>query len=790
MLIFLNKSFMDKRPSLKKSIIDIIQRTVDQVQSNMHPGLPHEKEDVVVLVDGLPNAEGELFRWADYKDKHKVAIKFMKDEKPNKQWYKNEHGVTIVECFSPSKVINWAEGYPAFYYAFEKALNFKYYAHMAEKAKNINYHVLKSFKDPAWEELCNYKGLIGSDIETRGFNFREDAIMVSGFCILDKDRVRKTIIVPQSVIESSHENRRQFRAFMENQDHKFCWQNGKFDTKFFRHLNIDARVDEDIMLMQYAQDERGKGILGLEYQATKVLNTDGYKHQIDFATVDPQDPKLHYYLAQDCIYTHLLYEHHWMMMHKKGSEHSYELYKNILLKASWALTRLEENGFYVNRPYALQLEKDFRTKLEIAESTLNDIAIQAGYTPESFVKWSGQKKLPDKFSSNAPKQLAYVLIELLGLPRFKNTNTTNIKAMLHWLFDILDFPNKDSDAFLDTPSDVVDKWLVSCTGGKNDITKVFLWNLLNYRKLKKMYSTYILNAVKYSAKDGRVHATFKIHGTVTGRLSSGDPMNLQNIPRRKDIKNMFKAPEGKTLMECDYSQAELRILAYLSQDPDMIKTYVDDGDLHDAVAIKMFGPDFTKEQRVGAKTVNFGLAYGRGKASVAEQLRCTFQFASDLVDQWHASMPVASKFISETRAKPKRGEKCTTPLGRERRFWLLNHKNENTCENEAINFPIQATASDCTLVSLYRFLHILEADPIKWEGVFPVNIVHDAILVEAPDDKVDMTAKVLMECMCETPKTIMPDLNVPLKADAEVTKIGWGKKSDWEPGCAPNLPLK
>lgn len=150
-------------------------------------------------------------------------------------------------------------------------------------------------------------------------------------------------------------------------------------------------------------------------------------------------------------------------------------------------------------------------------------------------------------------------------------------------------------------------------------------------------------------------------------------------------------------------------------------------------------------------------------------------------------MPVASKFITATRAKPKNKERCITPLGRERRFWLVNHKNDNKTENESINFPIQSTASDCALMALHDFLRELEKDPVKWEGVFPVNIVHDAILVEAPDEKVDMAVELLSKCMVDVPLKLIPDLNVPMKTDAEVTKQGWGKKTSWEPGIAYKL---
>jgi hypothetical protein len=174
------------------------------------------------------------------------------------------------------------------------------------------------------------------------------------------------------------------------------------------------------------------------------------------------------------------------------------------------------------------------------------------------------------------------------------------------------------------------------------------------------------------------------------------------------------------------------------------------------------------------------LAYGRGVTSVAEQIGCSIPEAQRLVDAWAEGMPVAWDFIQDTRKLPASGGQCITPLGREKRFWLVNHKNENKSENESINFPIQSFASDCTLMALYYFLKKMDTDPEKYEGVLPVNIVHDAILVEAPDAKVDMVMQELTECMEQVPKLLVEHLNIPMKADGEATKKGWGSKLDYD----------
>lgn len=759
MLIVMDESFHGKRPKVKEAIVDLIQKTSDKI-------CDAGEELTVTVADAN-------FSWEKYNKDHNVCLLFT--SKPNLQWYWSDHSkMYIVECYSPSKVISWAEGYPEFFYAFEKAYNFDLYKELSERVKNIEYHVVKDFSDPVFMHVVKNCCLLGCDIETRGFAWQTMDILVHGYCY----EQGKVMIVPQTVVDASPENKEIFKQFMESKKHIFIWQNGKFDVKWYRVRDIDARVDHDTMLMSYGLDERSGGKLNLEYLSTKYLNADSYKHKIKFETVDPMDKDLHYYLAQDCCYTKEIFLHLSNVLDKPENAHTKKLYNTILLKASWALTRLEEGGFYVNQEHTSKLEKTYSDKLATQKDVLSKVAEDAGFNGDDYIKWSGAKSYPDKFNCNSTKQLAYVLIGLLKLPKYKGKISTDKPTMLHWLFKILKFPNPDEYTFMETDEKIVSKWLVSDpdTAG----TKEFLWNLLSYRKLKKMHSTYILNALNYSQADGRVHVSFKIHGTVTGRLSSGDPMNLQNIPRQKDIKNIFTAPEGKTLMECDYSQAELRVLGFLSQDPTILQTYWDDGDLHDNVAAKVFGPDFTKEQRVGAKTINFGLAYGRGVASVAEQIGCSIPEAQKLVDAWAEGMPVAWDFIQDTRKKPALGEKCITPLGREKRFWLINHKNENKSENESINFPIQSFASDCTLMALYDFLKKMEADPIKYKDVLPVNIVHDAILVEAPDNKVDMVMEELTDCMSQVPGRLVEHLNIPMKADGEATKKGWGSKSDYD----------
>ena len=252
---------------------------------------------------------------------------------------------------------------------------------------------------------------------------------------------------------------------------------------------------------------------------------------------------------------------------------------------------------------------------------------------------------------------------------------------------------------------------------------------------------------------------------------------MQNIPRDKRIKNLLVATPGYKLVQLDYSQAELRVLAMLSRDPWLINVYREGKDLHDAVATDMFGPNFTKEQRVMAKTINFGIAYGRGPGSIAQVFKKSMSEARSIIDKWFKPMPYVKSWIDGRRAMARKGEPCVTPFGRERHFVITNEEI-NHIQNEYINTPIQSIASDFTMFSL------MEIDKYLTEKGYDARIVttvHDSIIIECKDEEwlVNDIAAKAKEIMASTPSKYIPDCPLPFKADAEVG-YAWGKLEGWE----------
>lgn len=251
---------------------------------------------------------------------------------------------------------------------------------------------------------------------------------------------------------------------------------------------------------------------------------------------------------------------------------------------------------------------------------------------------------------------------------------------------------------------------------------------------------------------------------------------MQNIPRDKKIKNIFKASEGSVLVQFDYSQAELRTLAALSGDEWLTRVYLDDKDLHAAVAERIFGPNFTKEQRNQAKTVNFGVAYGRGPDALVRQFGISLTEAKSIIRDWFASMPQVKQYIEEKKREPLRGIKCVTPFGFERHFVITND-NLFHVQNESVNTPIQSVASYLTMLSLMNMYDTFKKEGIKAKIIITV---HDSIVIECADDKelIDRIVKIGTETMAKVPLKYFPECKVPFKADAEVG-YSWGALKEW-----------
>ena len=542
----------------------------------------------------------------------------------------------------------------------------------------------------------------------------------------------------------------------------FVWHNGKFDCGRLKYLcNLDARIDDDTMLQHYCAINEKRGTHGLKDLGQLYLQAPAWDDELDRIKkewcrankVKLADFMYDYiptsvlipYMQRDCIATYRLKR----VFKRIGRKDADFIYRK-LIEASNVYMRVELAGMRIDIDYLEDLEYELEKDLDKAGKHLDEVAARI-WDPLAYAEKTKAKVKPnEKFNIKSPKQLKWMLEEVLGYP----------------------VPSTDA-ATMDMLIEEVENGVIT-----NPIARDFLDAIGIVRKGSKYMDTYVQGFREAMCRDFRIRGTFNLHGTETGRLSSSNP-NMQNIPRDKKIKNLMCATPGKILLQLDYSQAELRVLALLSGDEWLTQVYLDGKDLHDAVATDMFGPNFDKEQRVMAKTINFGIAYGRGPGSLAQTFKKSMSEARAIIDKWYKPMPKVKAWIEGRRAMASRGEQCTTPFGRERHF-VVNNENLNHVQNEYINTPIQSIASDFTMFSLIEIDNWLHREGLQDKAAI-ITTVHDSIILEIDDDKelVDRCAESCTKIMAETPGKYIPGCPVPFKADAEIG-YAWGKLEGWK----------
>lgn len=348
-----------------------------------------------------------------------------------------------------------------------------------------------------------------------------------------------------------------------------------------------------------------------------------------------------------------------------------------------------------------------------------------------------------EFNINSPKQLGEVLFERLSLPYGKKTKTG-----------------------YSTNADILEKLA-------HDYKIVR--DVLEYRKLTKLYSTYVVGLLKVADENGRIHTQFKQTGTATGRLSSAEP-NLQNIPIRTDegreLRKYFIAAPGRVLIDADYSQIELRLLAHISGDAAMISAFTHGADIHTSTAAAVFGvapEDVTPELRKRAKAVNFGIVYGIGDFSLAGDLGIPVKQARAYIQSYLASYPDVAAYLKDIVAEAHAKGYVTTLFGRRRYIPEISGHNamqRKFGERVAMNSPIQGSAADIVKIAMLGVSRRLAAEELDAKLILQV---HDELIVEASKKDADRAAAILREEMEGAVK-----LSVPLTVDLSIGERWYG----------------
>lgn len=483
-------------------------------------------------------------------------------------------------------------------------------------------------------------------------------------------------------------------------------------------VKLNCRIDikniaDDTAIAAYLVDP-AKNEYTIEKLASEYFGTVIEKPEVkQLSLLDDVETDRSEYLAKCAVALGVLNERIGDKIKENGQE---KLYQEVELPLVTVLAHLEINGFLVDDH---QL-KEFADKLgEKIDVLTNEIYMLAG----------------EEFNINSPKQLGVILFEKLELKPVKKTKTGYA-----------------------TNADVLEK-----LRDKHPIVNF----IMEYRQLAKLKSTYCdgLRAV-VNPNTHRIHSVFTQTVTVTGRLSSTEP-NLQNIPTRtelgREIRKMFVAKEGYVLVDADYSQIELRVLAHIANDETMINAFRNNEDIHAVTASQVLGiplEDVTKEQRSSAKAVNFGIVYGIGEFSLAQDLHISVKEAKAYIESYLEKYHGVRNYMESIKEQAKKDGYVKTMLNRIRYIPELKSPNYNIRqfgERVALNTPIQGTAADIIKLAMVRVDNRLINEGLKSKLILQV---HDELIVEAHKDEVDKVKQILSEEM----QSAM-ELNVPLKVD-------------------------
>src|SRR5665213_3665772 len=520
-----------------------------------------------------------------------------------------------------------------------------------------------------------------------------------------------------------------FQSLFDDPNRIWVGQNIKYDLLVLRWYGVEIKGKLfDTMLAHYVIEPEGKRNMDLlsaqylGYEPVHIEELIGKKGKTQGNMRDVALDKITAYAAEDADITWQLKQKFTPLLKTKSVEKVFMEVENPLLKV---LTAMEFEGIRVDEGFLKEYSKTLEKEAGLAEESVYQ---QAGV----------------RFNLSSPKQLGEVLFDKLKLdPKAKKTKTGQYAT------------GEDVLLKLSHQSKIVDDILV-------------------YRELSKLKSTYVdaLPAI-INRKTGRVHTSYAQAVAVTGRLSSNN-RNLQNIPvrteRGREIRKAF-IPRDKdhVLISADYSQIELRIVAAISGDPNMVKAFKEGKDIHSATAAKVFNveeQDVTKEMRYKAKSVNFGIIYRQGAFGLADNLGIPRSEAKEIIENYKKQFVNIQKYMDDTIRFARKNGYVQTLMGRKR--WLRDINSSNFtvrgfAERNAINSPIQGTAADMIKLAMIRIHDAFIKNGFKSKMLLQV---HDELVFDAHRDEVETLKPIIIESMQQA--LLLPN-EVPAEAE-----IGFG----------------
>ncbi len=484
-----------------------------------------------------------------------------------------------------------------------------------------------------------------------------------------------------------------FKSALENQNILKIGQNLKFDTRMLKKYGIEVGGSYfDTMIAHYLlqPDQRHNlNVLSenyLQYSPVKIEELIGEKGKNQGNMKDVPIEKIKDYAAEDADLAFLLYE---KFIDQLKTEGLFELAEKIEMPLIKVLAEMEQNGIKLDKETLV----DFRTEL------VKDILL----TEEKIYKLAGHE-----FNIQSPRQLGEVLFDRLKI---------------------------DNDAKMTkTKQYSTGEEVLARLTGKHPIVE----EVLTYRGLKKLLSTYVDTLPKLvDNKSGKIHTSFNQTVAATGRLSSNNP-NLQNIPireeRGREIRKSFVPESSENLfLSADYSQIELRLMAHLSKDENMISAFMLGEDIHTATAAKIYKielADVSREMRSRAKTANFGIIYGISAFGLSQRLNISRSDAKDLIDNYFNTFPGVKEYMNQSIRLARETGYVTTMLGRKRQLPDINSRNQGIrgmAERNAINAPIQGSAADIIKIAMINIHNKMKEAQMNSKMILQV---HDELVFD------------------------------------------------------------
>lgn len=499
-----------------------------------------------------------------------------------------------------------------------------------------------------------------------------------------------------------------FKPLFENDSIAKIGQNIKYDLLVLRNYDIEVcGFIHDTMVMHYLIDSDDRHSMDylaekyLDYKPIPISDLIGKGARVltmDMVSVDKVAP----YAAEDADITLQLYRKLSPMLAADGLD---KLYKEIEEPLIRVLTDMEFTGVSLDKRALDSYAVELNLELAKIEETIH---LSAGYA----------------VNINSPKQLGELLFDRLKIdPKPKTTKTKQYKTDEEYLTSLAH-------------------------------THPIVEQILEYRSLKKLLSTYVESLpALINPKTDRIHTTYNQTVASTGRLSSNNP-NLQNIPirdeRGKHIRRAFVAKEGNVLLSADYSQVELRIMAILSGDENLLKAFNSGEDIHRATAANIYNvplSEVTQEQRRRAKTANFGIIYGISPFGLATRLGISRGEATELINGYFTHYPKVKDYMENTVTEARAKGYCTTLFSRRKQLPDITASNANVrgyAERNAINAPIQGTAADIIKIAMSKLHKKLKDGDYQAKLIMQV---HDELIIELPLSELEEVTKLVVDAM-------------------------------------------